>query len=77
MAAAGVGTIGIVDGDTVDLSNLQRQGIHHTADLAHPKVASAANRMRAINPDITIHPFRQCWNRHVTFISACASGARS
>jgi molybdopterin/thiamine biosynthesis adenylyltransferase len=59
LAAAGVGTIGIVDGDTVDLSNLQRQVIHHTADLAHPKVTSAANKMRAINPDITIRPYAE------------------
>jgi molybdopterin/thiamine biosynthesis adenylyltransferase len=54
-----VGTIGIVDGDTVDLSNLQRQVIHHTADLAQPKVSSAAAKMRAINPDVTIRQYAE------------------
>jgi len=54
LAAAGVGTIGIVDADVVDLSNLQRQVIHFTADVGHPKVESAAAKMRAINPDINV-----------------------
>src|SRR5512136_2131137 len=54
LAAAGVGTIGIVDGDQVELSNLQRQVIHHTPDIGTPKVQSAAAKMRAINPDITV-----------------------
>ncbi len=56
LAAAGVGTIGIVDGDVVDLSNLQRQVIHFTADLGHPKVESARSRMQAINPKANIIP---------------------
>lgn len=55
LAAAGVGTIGIVDADKVDLSNLQRQVIHHTPDVGVLKVESAAAKMRAINPDITVH----------------------
>jgi molybdopterin/thiamine biosynthesis adenylyltransferase len=54
LAAAGVGKIGIVDADKVDLSNLQRQVIHHTADVGTLKVESAANKMRAINPDINV-----------------------
>jgi molybdopterin/thiamine biosynthesis adenylyltransferase len=54
LAAAGVGTIGVADADVVDLSNLQRQVIHTTADLGAPKVASAAAKMRAINPDVTV-----------------------
>ncbi|OGH05097.1 MAG: adenylyltransferase [Candidatus Lambdaproteobacteria bacterium RIFOXYD1_FULL_56_27] len=54
LAAAGVGTIGIVDADVVDLSNLQRQVIHFTADVDRPKVESAANKMRAINPDVNV-----------------------
>ncbi len=60
LAAAGVGTIGIVDDDRVDLSNLQRQIIHDTNHIDHPKVQSAANRLKAINPDITVetHTFR-------------------
>ena len=51
LAAAGVGTIGIVDDDTVDLSNLQRQVAHTSARIGHPKAASAAEAARAINPD--------------------------
>ncbi len=54
LAAAGVGTIGIVDGDTVDLSNLQRQIAYQTSDLGHAKVTSAAARMVAINPDVKV-----------------------
>ncbi|MBK9579397.1 MAG: HesA/MoeB/ThiF family protein [Fibrobacterota bacterium] len=59
LAAAGVGRIGIVDGDVVEISNLQRQVIHHTSDLARAKVKSAAEKMQAINPDVTVveHPF--------------------
>jgi molybdopterin/thiamine biosynthesis adenylyltransferase len=54
LAAAGVGKIGIADFDTVDLSNLQRQVIHFTADVGRLKVESAANKMRAINPDVNV-----------------------
>src|SRR5512142_3421075 len=50
LAAAGVGTIGIVDADTVDASNLQRQVIHGQADVGRPKVDSAADRMAEGNP---------------------------
>lgn len=57
LAAAGVGTIGIVDADVVDLSNLQRQVIHTTKDLGKEKVASAAETMEAINPDITVNTY--------------------
>jgi len=59
LAAAGVGTIGIVDADVVDLTNLQRQVIHHTADVGVDKVASAANKMRAINPDVTVRTYKE------------------
>jgi molybdopterin/thiamine biosynthesis adenylyltransferase len=55
LAAAGVGTIGIVDDDVVDLSNLQRQIIHTTADIDTPKARSAEAKMRAINPTLTLH----------------------
>ncbi|MBT6094096.1 MAG: molybdopterin-synthase adenylyltransferase MoeB [Rhodospirillaceae bacterium] len=60
LAAAGIGTIGVVDDDTVDLSNLQRQVLHHTADVGKPKVESAAEAVAAINPDVTLeaHQFR-------------------
>lgn len=60
LAAAGVGHIGIVDADVVDLSNLQRQVIHQTKDLNTPKVESAKEKMIAINPDVevtTYHTF--------------------
>ena len=54
LAAAGVGTIGIVDADEVDLSNLQRQIIHGTADVGKAKVKSAKETMNAMNPDVTV-----------------------
>ena len=54
LAAAGVGTIGLMDGDVVDESNLQRQVIHFTADVGRLKVASAAEKLRAINPHCRI-----------------------
>ncbi|WP_219209113.1 HesA/MoeB/ThiF family protein [Variovorax boronicumulans] len=54
LAAAGVGRITLVDDDTVDLTNLQRQVAHTTARVGQSKVASAAEAMRAINPDIVI-----------------------
>ena len=53
LAAAGVGTIGVIDDDAVDLSKLQRQVLHHTADVGKPKVESAAESVAAINPDVT------------------------
>jgi molybdopterin/thiamine biosynthesis adenylyltransferase len=59
LAAAGVGTIGIIDADKVDLTNLQRQIIHHTSDLGLEKVKSAENKMRAINPDVTVRTYHQ------------------
>lgn len=57
LAAAGVGTIGLVDADAVDISNLQRQIIHTTADIDRPKVESAAAKLKAINPEIKIEPW--------------------
>ena len=54
LAAAGIGTIGIVDNDEVDLSNLQRQVIHHTDRIGDRKVASARDVMHQINPGITV-----------------------
>ncbi|MBI2255827.1 MAG: molybdopterin-synthase adenylyltransferase MoeB [Proteobacteria bacterium] len=56
LAAAGIGTIGVIDDDTVDVTNLQRQVIHDDAAIDHPKVDSAARRLRALNPDIVIEP---------------------
>ena len=54
LAAAGVGTLGIVDNDVVDLSNLQRQVIHTTDRIGVPKVDSAEESMKAINPDVNV-----------------------
>ena len=54
LAAAGVGTLGIVDDDTVDLSNLQRQVIHTTARVGEPKVDSAAATIAEVNPDVEV-----------------------
>ncbi len=58
LAAAGVGTIGIADADEVDISNLQRQIIHSTADIGKAKVQSAKETMEAINPDVTVKTYR-------------------
>jgi len=58
LAAAGVGTLGIVDFDTVDLSNLQRQILHHGRDVGRPKVESAVDTLRDINPDVRVVPHR-------------------
>jgi molybdopterin/thiamine biosynthesis adenylyltransferase/rhodanese-related sulfurtransferase len=59
LAAAGVGTIGIVDGDVVDESNLQRQIVHSTDRLGEPKVASARRTVEALNPDVKVVPFEE------------------
>jgi len=59
LSAAGVGTIGIVDSDNVELSNLQRQIIHFTKDLNISKVTSAAEKMQALNPDVTIKTYHE------------------
>jgi molybdopterin/thiamine biosynthesis adenylyltransferase/rhodanese-related sulfurtransferase len=58
LAAAGVGTLGIVDNDVVDLSNLQRQVIHTTARIGVPKVESAEETIHALNPDVTVVPYQ-------------------
>ena len=57
LAAAGIGTIGIVDADVVDLSNLQRQVIHFTKDVGVPKVKSAEEKIKAINPDVQVDTY--------------------
>lgn len=57
LAAAGVGTIGIIDDDVVAMSNLHRQILYTVADIGRPKALVAAERLREMNPDITIHPF--------------------
>src|SRR5499426_4395642 len=58
LAAAGVGTLGVIDDDTVDLSNLQRQVIHMTDQVGKPKVESAAQLLAQLNPDIRIIQYK-------------------
>ena len=60
LAGAGVGTIGLADGDAVDLSNLQRQILHFTEDLGRPKTQSEADKLCRLNPDVRVvtHPQR-------------------
>jgi sulfur-carrier protein adenylyltransferase/sulfurtransferase len=59
LAAAGVGTLGIVDDDAVDETNLQRQVLHSTAALGEPKTESGARRLRELNPDVEVVPYRE------------------
>lgn len=59
LAAAGVGTIGLVDGDKVELSNLQRQVIHFTPDVGKLKVSSAREKIAAINPDVKVMVYQE------------------
>lgn len=54
LAAAGIGTIGLIDSDVVDLSNLQRQVLHHTPDVGRSKVLSAKEKILALNPDVKV-----------------------
>ncbi len=63
LAAAGVGTLGVVDDDVVSLSNLQRQVIHGTPDIGRPKVESAAERIAALNPHVN-------FTGHATWLNA-------
>ncbi len=57
LAAAGVGTLGLVDFDVVDFTNLQRQIIHHTSDVGRPKLESAKEKIAAINPFVNVKTF--------------------
>jgi Dinucleotide-utilizing enzymes involved in molybdopterin and thiamine biosynthesis family 2 len=57
LAAAGVGTIGLIDGDVVDLSNLQRQVIHFTPDVNKAKVISAKEKINQLNPDVKVNTY--------------------
>jgi len=64
LAAAGVGTIGIIDGDVVDLTNLQRQIIHYTPDLNKPKVLSAKEKINQLNPDVKVITYHDLITQH-------------
>ena len=57
LAAAGVGTLGLIDFDVVDESNLQRQIIHTTRDVGRPKISSATDRIKNINPNVNVVSF--------------------
>jgi len=57
LAAAGVGTLGLVDFDVVDYTNLQRQLLHHTSDVGRPKLESAAEKLQAMNPFVKVELF--------------------
>jgi len=65
MAAAGVGTIGIIDDDVVENSNLQRQVIHRDADIGRPKVQSAMEAMQAQNPAVVVRPYQRRLNADI------------
>ncbi|GAB4536454.1 MAG: molybdopterin-synthase adenylyltransferase MoeB [Roseibium sp.] len=71
LAAAGVGTLGIVDDDTVALSNLQRQVIHDTGQLGEPKVASASEAIARLNPNVVVepHPVRIAGHNAMALVS--------
>jgi molybdopterin/thiamine biosynthesis adenylyltransferase len=59
LAAAGIGTLGVIDHDTIDLSNLQRQIIHRTADIGLSKVESAKRALGDINPEVQVRPHQE------------------
>jgi molybdopterin/thiamine biosynthesis adenylyltransferase len=59
LAAAGVGTLGIVDDDAVDATNLQRQIVHSTERIGEPKADSAKRTIEALNPDVTVKTYRE------------------
>lgn len=59
LAAAGIGTIGIADSDQVDISNLQRQVLHFTEDVGRPKILSASEKLKKLNPDVNIAVYEE------------------
>lgn len=68
LAAAGIGTIGVIDDDTVSLDNLQRQIVHGTPDVGRPKAESAADAVRRLNPNVTV----ETHNERLTAANALA-----
>jgi adenylyltransferase/sulfurtransferase len=67
LAAAGVGTLGIIDGDIVDLSNLHRQILYSVHDIGFPKAEKAAEKLRQLNPEITINAYSERLNNQNAF----------
>ena len=72
LAAAGVGTLGLVDFDTVDFSNLQRQILYSTDDVGRPKLKAATDRLRGLNPALSPR-----WTARVRSLGAGAAGDQS
>lgn len=72
LAAGGIGTLGVIDDDHVDLSNLQRQVVHSTPDVGRSKVESARSRLKAINPEakVELHPVRLTPGNALSIISS-------
>jgi len=72
LAAAGIGTLGIIDPDIVDLSNLQRQILFQTGDTGQPKAVIARDRLLCLNPDIVIHAYVEALtaDNAISFLSA-------
>jgi molybdopterin/thiamine biosynthesis adenylyltransferase len=64
LAAAGIGTLGLIDPDEASLSNLQRQVIYATADLGRAKVYAAAERLKALNPHVALEPLPEAMTDH-------------
>ena len=64
LGAAGIGTIGLIDSDVVDLSNLQRQVLHHTPDVGRSKTQSAKEKIQALNPDVQINTYEERLTAH-------------
>lgn len=81
LAAAGVGTIAIIDDDTVEVSNLARQTIHGVADIERPKVDSAADAVARLSPDTTVIRHNARFVERNSFEQLCrqsgAAGART
>src|SRR5437773_9990047 len=71
LAAAGVGTIGIVDSDVVDESNLQRQILHNSKRIGQPKVDSAKQTLEDLNPDVKVVPYQQRLTRDKIGRASC------
>jgi len=72
LAGAGIGTLGVVDGDVLDASNLHRQTIYSLADVGRPKALLAAARLRALNPEVDVRPYVQRADR--AMLPALAAG---
>jgi molybdopterin/thiamine biosynthesis adenylyltransferase len=64
LASAGVGRLGLVDSDAVEISNLHRQPLHFTPDNGQPKVESAAAKLRFLNPDVIVEPYQVRLDEH-------------